>query len=59
MLPQGSFLKKLQMPSMQKPAIALLGVYPREMEKCLPQNLVLNAHSSFIFVIAKTETKKP
>ena len=52
-------MKKLQMPSMQKPAIALLGVYPREMEKCIPQNLVLNAHSSFIFVIAKAETKKP
>jgi len=39
------------------PAIALLGIYPREIEKCSPQNPIYTTfHSSFIPDNPKLET---
>lgn len=40
------------------PAILFLGIYPQEMEKCIPKDLNVNTPSNFIHNSKKKNTKQ-
>lgn len=52
----GQFVTKLNMQLPNHPTVALLDVYPREMEIMFPQNLYMNVQNLFIHSSSKSET---